>query len=913
MHECMRIFSWIFGFVVLWHANCAQAVPSFEQVRSAWSASHTLILSREGEVLQRLRTDFDSRRGQWVALGEVSHALLVALLGSEDRRFAQHAGVDWQAVGAAAWSRWGSGEHERGGASTITMQLVGLLDADLKPHGHAQRSWRQKIAQAHAALALEQTWTKAQILEAYLNLVPLRGELVGVDAAARTLFGRAPHGLDAPQAAILAALVRAPNARAAVVTRRACALLQRLPELRAQDMRINAEGLALPQSHTSGLRFALMQPPSLPQHQLHTAKLTRDASHGLAAAFQAVQRAQQPAGHLEAALPTWKPSRLDCSALAWHTEQALSARRWAANEGIAPHWARRVWAQAQSALQANTAIEPAGLPISHLRTTVSAPVQRAAQRSVQRHLSELAAQHVQDAAVVVLDNATGQVLAWVGSSGGTFSRAAEFDAVLAPRQVGSTLKPFVYAQAIAQRRLTAASLVQDSAAHIDTGSGLYVPQNYDRSFRGWVSVRQALAASLNVPTVRALWMVGPDAFAQQLVALDLSLPHAADHYGLSLALGSPELSLLQLTNAYRTLARGGWHTNVAPFVTQVQMACPLQQRTATPVHAEDALTTFAEHSLTLTACDQRWTLPASTHHPQPSHGHQAVDAAAAFIVRHILADASARAPTFGLRSVLNLPFESAVKTGTSKDMRDNWAIGFSQRHTVGVWVGNADGSAMHAVSGASGAAPIWAEVMTFLHEHYRATAAAHRAFTSSTAWNTPDAAIAPALVEQAVRFVWEGNATTHCAAPEPPRTEWFLRGTEQAVLSVRTDHPIVGCDFSNTSTLSSVDASTRSPRIVSPVEGTILALDPDISPAHQRLSLRAAPALAGLRWQLVSAERPSTAALVLGEGAQLSWLPLPGRHKLQLIDTASGRVLDERALQVRGAGLKPEHALHHLR
>jgi penicillin-binding protein 1C len=156
---------------------------------------------------------------------------------------------------------------------------------------------------------------------------------------------------------------------------------------------------------------------------------------------------------------------------------------------------------------------------------------------------------------VVLDNASGEILAWVGSSG-TLSQASEVDGVTALRQPGSTLKPFLYAQAIAEKRITAASLIEDSSAHIPTQNGLYIPQNYDRRFKGWVSARTALASSLNVPAVRTLVMVTPDAFFEQL-KLGLPLRESGGYYGFSLALGSSEVALLNLTNAYRALGNGG--------------------------------------------------------------------------------------------------------------------------------------------------------------------------------------------------------------------------------------------------------------------------------------------------------------------------------------------------------------------
>ncbi|MFC2537145.1 MAG: biosynthetic peptidoglycan transglycosylase, partial [Lautropia mirabilis] len=161
-----------------------RTLPDFETVRSSFRSSETLLLDRHGEVLHRLRTDFQVRRGAWVALGDTSPALRMALLLSEDRRFHEHSGVDWWAVSAAAWGNlW----HERTrGASTLTMQLAGLLDPALQRPASTARGLSQKWAQASAARELETRWRKDQILEAYLNLVPFRGEIVGIDALSHT-------------------------------------------------------------------------------------------------------------------------------------------------------------------------------------------------------------------------------------------------------------------------------------------------------------------------------------------------------------------------------------------------------------------------------------------------------------------------------------------------------------------------------------------------------------------------------------------------------------------------------------------------------------------------------------------------------------------------------------------------------
>lgn len=731
------------AFAIFSIAACARpawAIVTFDGVKREFRPSDKLILDRSGEVLQRLRTDNTVRRGQWVALPDISPALRTALVLSEDKRFYEHSGVDWRAVSSAAWGNlWNTKTR---GASTLSMQLAGLLDEDWRA-GSGGRSLPQKIGQTVSAQVLEARWRKDQILEAYLNLVPFRGEVVGIDALSRTLFGKAAHGLDEREAALAAALVRAPNAKAAQVTQRACGVLK------------------------------VMQ----------------------------------------------APAKTDCGGLDLFATAALQRKAFDATEGVAPHLARQVLRQASAG--------PAdGKPVvlaSTLPSALRAPLQRFAVQTLRQHLRELRGRHVEDGAIVVLDNASGEVLAWVGSSG-ELSGAAEVDGVLALRQPGSTLKPFLYAQAIAERRLTAASLIEDSSSQIQTAAGLYIPQNYDRQFKGLVSSRTALGASLNVPAVRTLVMVSPDAFHKQLRAAGLPLRETGDYYGYSLALGSSEVSLLSLTNAYRTLANGG-----------------------------------------------RYSATSLTSNAKPVFT-SAVDRGAAFIVTDILADPMARARTFGTDSVLATRFWTAVKTGTSKDMRDNWALGYSQRYTVGVWVGNASGAPMWDVSGTSGAAPVWAALMKYLHQH-----------------EPSQAPVPPAgVVQKNVQFGVQAGTPL-----EATRAEWFIRGTEQAVFAMdsgaagargtraigtkRMEHP--------------ADAATS--RITAPANGTIVALDPDIPPNRQRLNFAAEGR--NLRWLMDGKE--------FARGNSAKWLPWPGRHRVTLVD-AKDQVLDEIRLEVRGAGVR---------
>ena len=742
---------------LLAHAGAALAMPSFDEVRTAAVESDAVLLARDGRPLQSVRIDFEQRRLPWTRIEDVSPALLRALLASEDRRFYEHAGVDWGAAAASAWrNMWNT--HTRG-ASTLTMQLVGLLDdfsgeADSR---HGRRNVPQKISQAASALWLEQRWSKDEILEAYLNLAGFRGEMVGVAAMSRGLFGKWPDGLDEREAALAAALLRAPNAAAPTVAARACLILQGIAELKR------------------------VPPPSCEG-------LDGTARLALAGAL--------------------RDRRKDDSA---------AAADWLGSErspDLAPHLAYKLLRQAGEEVQ----------------STLDADLQRFANETLQAQLRGIARQNAEDGAVIVLDNATGEVLAWVGSSG-RLSDAPAVDGVTALRQAGSTLKPFLYALAFERRDLTAASLIDDSPVALTTGNGLYVPQNYAPQYRGWVSARMALGGSLNVPAVRTLVRLGPDAFADRLRAFGFeSLVESGDYYGFSLALGSADVSLLMLANAYRTLANGGQWS-------------PLR------VTAEkDRTTPTASTTLTTrTPCRDGGCAGVFTGKP-----HRAAPAAPVFIVADILADRSARVGTFGLESWLATPYWSAAKTGTSKDMRDNWCAGFSSRYTVAVWVGNAAGEAMHDVSGISGAAPVWREVMDWLHRG-----------------GSRPASLAPTpptdVKSVAIRF--------EPASPnEAARDEWFVDGTGMAVVHLADNRALA--------------------HIAYPGQGTIVALDADIPPARQRIALQLSGAAApGWQWCLDGR--------LLGSATQEQlWRPAPGRHRLSLID-AAGREIDAVSFSVR--------------
>ena len=345
--------------------------------------------------------------------------------------------------------------------------------------------------------------------------------------------------------------------------------------------------------------------------------------------------------------------------------------------------------------------------------------------------------------------------------------------------------------------LTAASLLDDSPLDVPVIGGIYRPSNYDKMFHGPVTARTALASSLNVPAVKTLNLIGVEAALKVLRAIGFEKLQSDDFYGSSLALGAADVSLWELVNAYRSLANGG-----------------------------------------------TWSEPRLTFDPSTAPGRQVMTPEAAYIISDILSDRESRTQTFSLESPLSTRFWTAVKTGTSKDMRDNWCVGYSDRYTVGVWAGNFSGEPMWNVSGITGATPVWVEIMNWLH----------RSHTSSAPHPPPGVAAGQA----------GGNS----------RREWFIRGTEEAVLP---------------------GAANPRFRITYPATGTIIALDPDIPSEDQKLFFEAEPKDDRLHWVLDGRSIGSAGTLLL-------WTPARGRHELVLVD-AAGHTLDSVTFEVRGGSL----------
>jgi penicillin-binding protein 1C len=492
------------------------------------------------------------------------------------------------------------------------------------------------------------------------------------------------------------------------------------------------------------------------------------------------------------------------------------------------------------------------------RATLDAGLQEEVEAEVRHAVAVLRDRSVQHAAAVVLDNASGDVLAWVGSPDFWEPRRGQTDMVVSPRQPGSALKPFLFALAF-DRGLTAASILPDIPRSYPTAAGAYAPRNYDRRFRGPVSAREALASSYNVPAVELASRVGENALLEVLRRAGFaSLDREAEHYGLGLALGNGEVSLIELANGYRALASGGewrpwrWLAD-GPLGSTVQGASDI-----------------APHA--------RIASPEAT-----------------ALVLDILADPAARVPGFGLQTPFNFPFPVAVKTGTSRHFTDNWAVAVTGGFTVAVWVGNFSGQPMQGVSGVSGAGPLLNRVVSVTADRY-----APGELTSPG-----QAGLRPVNICRISGLL----PSSRCAGVR----EWFIAGTEptsaddwvqqgRIVLpaeyaewsaaeasgfeigedEVETDAGEVA-DGSGTSGFTGTVgvAASAAPvgfRVVSPADGDILRMPPGVPARYATIALRAAGTTAAVRWFIDD---------VPFEGAR--WSLSPGEHLIRA-ESADGEV-----------------------
>ncbi len=587
----------------------ATDLPSLDRLTENLAVPSTKVLARDGRLLFEI-TDPAGVHHTTVPLSEIPLALQQATIATEDASFYSNPGVDVVGILRALWINVTGGEVLAGG-STITQQVARNMLLD--PQERAERTLTRKLRESILAWRLSRAYSKDEILALYLNQTYYGHLAYGVEAAARTFFGKSVRDLDLAESALLAGLPQAPS--------------------------------------------------------LYDPLLFAEAARERQAVVLDLMARQ---GYIsEEAARLAKGEEMQWSAAAFPIE--------------APHFVFYVWNLLER--RYGPEVLYSGLTVW---TTLDLDLTREAQTIAERRLRQLAERegvpaNATGAALVALDPRTGQILAMLGSPD-YFSaeNAGAVNMALAARQPGSAMKPLTYAAAFSPEYCgggtgcpwTAATMILDVRTAFVTKEGFsYVPQNYDRAYHGPVSAREALAGSLNLPAVVALDHIGLPTFLGLAGRMGLTTLTEAERYDLSLTLGGGEVRLLDLTAAFGALANGG--KRMEPYAI-------LKIETA----AGEVI--------------EQW---------QPAAGARVVDERVAYLIGDILADNSARAPTFGFNSVLQIGRPAAVKTGTTTDYRDNWTLGYTPELVAGVWVGNPNNTPMINLGGVAGAGPIWHDFM----------------------------------------------------------------------------------------------------------------------------------------------------------------------------------------------------------
>ena len=660
----------LLGIILVGYASIARDLPGADELQERVSHfASTLIYDRTGQLLNEV-ADPNYGRRTTVELDQISPYVIDATIATEDPNFYTHPGVDPVGIARAIYYAIRERDLSGPGGSTITQQLVKLT------YLSAERTMSRKVKEAILAAEITRRYDKDTILRIYLNELNYGNLAYGIEAAAETYFGKHASELTLAQAAMIVGLGQAP---------------------------------AYYDPYTK-LWEADGQPGAVKRRQAAVLRLMVENGY--------ISNAQADA--------------------AWVEELVLQPLRQV-YDSRHPHFVLYARSQVEEMVGPELSSK-GGLKIY---TTLDPDLQATAEESVQKQVAQLAKQNAHNGAVVAVRPQTGEVLAMVGSADfNSIEISGQINMALQPRQPGSALKPFVYLAtfempasvdtdansvgAALQARIdslsitpgpdadpnasdppnaieppgywTPATTIMDITTQFPDPAGPYVPGNYDGKEHGLVSVRSALANSLNIPAVKALQHAGLNRFkdvAQRAGVTTLT----RDDYGLSLALGGGDVTLTELTGAYATLANGGTRVPVSPIACVLDAEGRLIWRGAAAQSVQGCLGAGADAT----------TVVAIT--PEPSV--QALNPQHVYLITSILSDVAARQPMFGsAQNVMTLSDRPvAVKTGTTNDYRDAWTMGYTPDLAVGVWVGNADYTEMQRLAGSLGAAPIWHDVM----------------------------------------------------------------------------------------------------------------------------------------------------------------------------------------------------------
>lgn len=564
-------------------------------------------------------TFYEARFEKAVPLSSIPKIIQQAVIAMEDKDFYSHPGFSIPAIFRSVYADFKS-ESLSYGASTITQQLVknSLL--------YSGKNFLRKYQEIILAQEVERRYSKDEILEMYLNSVYFGEGAYGIEEAARVYFNKSAQNLNLAQSAALAGILPAPSQLSWLSgDLREAKLRQRIVL-----EKMAAENFITKQQKEAALQEDLKITPfqgDINKVAPHFALMVRD---------ELVQR---------------------------YGEAALAYSGW------------------------------------QVKTTLDLDWQRIAQQVLKEQLGNLHSHNVSNGAVVVLEPKTSEIKALVGSYDWNNNSFGKVNMAISPRPPGSAFKPIVYVKAFEDNLITPATQLADtptSFANFDENKfyasfptrfaallalqrdpdAFYKPLNFDRKFRGAVTVRRALANSLNVPAVAVMKKVGVEKALNSAKNLGITTLGDPSNYGLSLVLGTGEVKLLELTNAYAVFANNGLRNNLTSILE-------ITDRKGQFIYE---------------------------YQPEPV---SVIDGKYAFLISSILSDNKIRAEQFG--TALNISRPAAVKTGTTEDFKDAWTIGYTPSLVVGVWLGNNFNQPMDGIAGSLGAAPIWRQLIeTFL-------------------------------------------------------------------------------------------------------------------------------------------------------------------------------------------------------
>lgn len=525
------------------------------------------------------------RYGAIVPLSDIAPVTQKALIASEDKNFYQHGGFSIPSILKALYRDVVSGNATAYGGSTLTQQLAKntLLTNN--------QTFLRKYQELAVSVAIEQQYSKDQILDMYLNSVYFGDNAFGIEDAAKTYFNKTPKDLTLAESAMLIGVLPAPSAYSPI----------------------------------SG-------DPKLAKERQNTV-LTRMVNNGY------ITQAQKDTAY---------------------NEQLTYAPASNSNNGVAPHFAQMVMQQLYSKYGEEQVMR-SGYRVT---TTLDLAMQKDLQANIDKHIAYINANGGSNASAVAIDPTNGEVRALVGSADWNNTQWGKVNMVTTPRQPGSSFKPIYYSRGLADGVITPATILKD----IPTDFNGYRPLDADRRFRGNVTVRTAINESLNIPSVEVLQKVGISKAIATANDMGISTIDPKKNYGLSLALGSAEAPLLQMTNAYAAFANQG------------------QQYSTTLIRQINN-----KFNANIFKANEK--------------SKQVISSQGAYLISDILSDNRAKAPIFG--SSLTVPgYTVAVKTGTTDSSRDAWTIGYTPKIAVGVWVGNNNNATMLS-GGSDMAGPIW--------------------------------------------------------------------------------------------------------------------------------------------------------------------------------------------------------------